>query len=124
MTSDALKVGEILKNPAVGNSTSGGLLAFLVVMLFNPDWTPFAQAEHEHDIKNVQTEIESHLEKAALASEIKAASRSIDDYTTQIELELCLPVPATQASCAFEKSQQKRAENRRDELGKELDRLK
>ena len=112
-------VAELLKNPAVGNTTSGGLLAVMLVLFLNPDLTPFAHAEHEHDIKNVQVEIETHLEKAALNSEIKAAARAIDDYTTQIELELCL-----QDGCAFEKAQQKRTENRRKLLAEELDRLK
>ena len=77
MNTGNINIGEILKNPALGNSTAGILAVVIAVAYWNPSLFPFAHAEHEHDIKNVQTVIDSSLAKASLRSEIKIATRSI-----------------------------------------------
>ena len=106
----------LLKNPALGNSGTGLVITMLGILAVNPNLSPFAYADHAHDISpKVQAVITDTVESSSLRSSIANATREIDDYTTQIELSLCI-----QQGCAFEKSQLKRAVNRKSDLQTEL----
>lgn len=106
----------LLKNPALGNSGTGLIVGLLGILAVNPDLSPFAYADHAHDISpKVQAVITDTVKSSALRTSIANATREIDDYTTQIELSLCI-----HDDCAFEKSQLKRAINRKGDLQTEL----
>ena len=118
MTTKTEALAALLKNPAVGNSDTGILVALLGILAVNPDLSPFAYADHDHDIAAVQTVVEETVKAESLRTFIQVATLEIDDYTTQIELALCIV-----EGCAYEKAQLKRATNRKGDLQTKLDRL-
>ena len=118
MTTKTEALASLLKNPAVGNGGTGILVALLGILAVNPDLSPFAYADHDHDIAAVQAVVTETVKAESLRTFIEVATREIDDYTVQIQLKLCIV-----EGCAYEKAQQERAKNRKGDLEKALDRL-
>lgn len=112
-------LASLLKNPALGNGTSGLMATLFAALVINPGWSPFAYSEHEHDydIAAVQTVVTEIVQAESLRTSIEDATLEIDQYTTKIELMICI-----REGCAYEKSQMKRATARKADLQRKLDR--
>lgn len=106
------EVGSFLKNPALGNSASGGMALALSVLFFNPN---LIASSHEHDIEKVQAVVTATVEIANLRTFIRQAAEEVDKYSRKIDFEICL-----QTGCAYEKSEMNAAQRKQASLEKEL----
>jgi hypothetical protein len=103
---------EMLKSPVVGNSTSVGVAAVLAFLLAYPSVLPYASAD---EVKALESAMVKTVRSESIRVFVDVLSREINDTETKIELELCI-----QAGCAYERSQLKRAINRKKDLTDEL----
>jgi len=112
------EVVSLLKNPAVGNSTSAMLVALIGIITFNPGLLPYAQADHLHDYTELKKAVADQVKISNLEDHIKSATREVSKLNNQIEFNKCLD-----DACHFEKAQLQDAVDRRQEYKDELARL-
>ena len=109
---------QVLKNPALGNSVAGIMVILGAFVLWYPAASPFAYADHMHDISKVQAVITDTVNVANIQTFMQLAEDEIDDIDRQIQFNLCFD-----AGCAFEKAKVQSLKRKIETLERQMDRL-